>query len=123
MSVGRRNDDGSKTCRRIQDSSPCPPCLRGENPRYHWPMPSIHPTASVSRDAVLAESVEIGPFCILDGPIRLSDGVRLLGNNYHSGPVSIGEGTIVYPFACIGSPPQDVKFKPGDRTAGVVIGK
>lgn len=85
-------------------------------------MPVIHPTATVSADAELADSVEIGPFCVVSGPVRLAAGVRLLGNNYVLGPATLGEGTVVYPFACIGFPPQDVKFKPGDRTAGVVVG-
>jgi UDP-N-acetylglucosamine acyltransferase len=85
-------------------------------------MPSIHPTASVSRDTQLADDVEIGPYCSISGHVKLARGVRLLGHVYLSGPVSIGEGTIVYPFACLGFPPQDVKFKLGDKTAGVVIG-
>lgn len=85
-------------------------------------MPSIHPTASVSPEAELAPDVEIGPFCCLTGKVKLAAGVRLMGNNYIAGPATIGAGTMVYPFACIGFPPQDVKFKPGDRTAGVVIG-
>ena len=86
-------------------------------------MPVIHPTASVAREAQLAESVEIGPFCVLTGAVRLGAGVRLIGNVYLNGPVAIGEGTTVYPFACIGFPPQDVKFKLGDATAGVIVGQ
>lgn len=86
-------------------------------------MASIHPTASVSSDAELADSVEIGPYCIITGRVRLADGVRLMGNNYVNGPTTIGEGTVVYPFACIGFGPQDVKFKPGMETPGVQIGR
>ena len=85
-------------------------------------MPTIHPTAEVSKDCELASDVEIGPYCVLRGSIRLGPGVRLLGNNYLQGPVSIGAGTIVYPFACLGYEPQDYKFAPGSKTAGVVIG-
>src|SRR5579862_400279 len=86
-------------------------------------MPAIHPTATVAPEAELADSVEIGPFCVVTGPVRLGAGVRLIGNVYLAGPATIGEGTTIYPFACIGFPPQDVKFKLGDRTAGVVMGK
>jgi UDP-N-acetylglucosamine acyltransferase len=86
-------------------------------------MPSIHPTASVAPGAELAADVEVGPFCSVSAGTRLGPGVKLLGHVYTSGPVTIGEGTTVYPFACIGFPPQDVKFKIGDSTAGVVIGK
>lgn len=86
-------------------------------------MASIHPTASVSKEAQLADSVEIGPYCVVTGDVRLADGVRLMGNNYVQGPTTIGAGTVVYPFACIGFEPQDVKFKPGMSTPGVQIGK
>ncbi len=86
-------------------------------------MPVIHPTASVAPGAELADDVEIGPYCTVSGQSRLAAGVKLIGHVYLSGPVTIGEGTTVYPFVCIGFPPQDVKFKLGDKTAGVVIGK
>jgi UDP-N-acetylglucosamine acyltransferase len=36
--------------------------------------------------------------------------------------MSIGADTIIYPFACLGFPPQDVKVKLGDPTPGIVIG-
>lgn len=85
-------------------------------------MPKVHPTAVVSTECELAPDAEVGPFCVVDGPIRLGAGVRLLGNVHVSGPVRIGAGTVVYPFACLGFPPQDYKFKPGDATAGVTVG-
>jgi UDP-N-acetylglucosamine acyltransferase len=84
---------------------------------------SIHPTASVAKECELAPDVEVGPYCVLSGPVRLGAGVRLIGHAYVSGPCTIGEGTMVYPFACVGFPGQDLKLKPGDPTAGVVIGK
>ena len=86
-------------------------------------MASVHPTAVVSKECELAEGVEIGPYCFLTGRVRLGPGVRLIGNNYLNGPVEIGRGTIVYPFACLGFEPQDYKFGPGARTAGVKIGE
>ncbi len=85
-------------------------------------MPEIHPTAEVSRDAVLAPDVRIGPGCIITGKVTLGAGVRLMGGNYVQGPTTIGDGTVLYPHCCVGFEPQDVKFKPGDPTPGVVIG-
>lgn len=87
------------------------------------PMPTIHPSAIVSAESQLADSVEIGPHCILSGRVKLADGVRLIAAVHISGPAEIGPGTILYPGACIGFPPQDVKFRPGDPTAGVVMGR
>lgn len=85
-------------------------------------MPKIHPSAIVSKESVLAEDVDIGPGCVLEGAVTLAAGVRLIGNVYLSGPVSIGAGTLVYPGACLGFPAQDFKFKPGMETRGVQIG-
>jgi len=86
-------------------------------------MSLIHPTASISADAQIADDVQIGPYCVISGKVRLSSGVRLLGNNYLQGPLAIGERTLLYPFACLGFEPQDYKFGPGSPTAGAVIGK
>jgi len=84
--------------------------------------PTIHPSAHISDETQLGEGVEIGPRCVLNGAVTLGDGVRLIGSVCLEGPITIGAGTVVYPFACLGFPGQDVKFKPGDETAGVRIG-
>lgn len=86
-------------------------------------MPTIHPTALVSPQAELASGCQIGPWCVLNGPVRLGEGVRLIGNVYIEGPAEIGAGTTVYPFACVGFPGQDFKFSPGMATAGVRVGR
>ncbi len=85
-------------------------------------MPVIHPTASVSKESQLADDVEIGPYCVLTGKVTLAKGVKLIGNVYLNGPIEIGAGTTVYPFACLGFPGQDVKFTLGMPTPGVRIG-
>lgn len=84
---------------------------------------TIHPTSVISAESELSEGVEIGPWCVLTGRVRLGPGVRLVANVHLNGPVDVGEGTILYPGACIGFPPQDYKFKLGDTTAGVRIGR
>lgn len=85
-------------------------------------MPTIHPTASVSPECELAADAEVGPWCVLTGRVTLGPGVRLMGNNYIQGPTTIGARTLVYPFACLGFEPQDYKYRPGMKTAGVRIG-
>ncbi len=86
-------------------------------------MTQIHPSTMIGADVELGQDVEIGPRCTISGPVRIGDGVRLVGDIYLTGPITIGSGTTIYPNACIGFPPQDVKFKPGDKTPGVVIGR
>lgn len=87
-------------------------------------MPSIHPSAIISKQAELADSATIGPGCVLSGRVTLGAGVTLVGSNYLSGehaPVVIGARTRLWPHACVGFEPQDYKFK--GETAGVVIGE
>lgn len=85
-------------------------------------MPTIHPTAIVDRECDLADDVEIGPWCRLEGKVILHRRVRLLSHVVVQGPATIGEDSTLYPFVTVGQPPQDFKFKPGAPTAGVVIG-
>lgn len=86
-------------------------------------MASVHPTAVISDESELAEGVEIGPYCVLMGKVRLGPGVRLVAHVVLQGPIEIGENTQVWPYACLGLPPQDVKFTRDSVTAGVVIGR
>lgn len=86
-------------------------------------MHSIHPTAVVSKECEIGDGVEIGPFCVISGPVKLGAGVRLIGSSHLCGPLTVGAGTVIYPYCTIGFPGQDFKFKMGDPTAGVVIGK
>jgi UDP-N-acetylglucosamine acyltransferase len=86
------------------------------------PAPQVHPTAIVSDQCVLGEGVRIGPYCVLEGRVELGEGVRLVSHVCLTGPLTVGPGTAVWPFAAIGMEPQDVKFSPGGRTAGVSIG-
>jgi UDP-N-acetylglucosamine acyltransferase len=83
----------------------------------------IHPSAILSPETKLGEGVKVGPYCIIEGDVTLGPGVELISHVCIRGPVTIGANTRLYPGACIGFEPQDYKFKPGSRTAGVVIGK
>lgn len=77
----------------------------------------------MSSECRLAEDVEIGPWCVLDGAVELGPGVALISHVHIRGAVSVGAGSTLYPFVCVGFPPQDVKFKLGAPSAGVVIGE
>jgi UDP-N-acetylglucosamine acyltransferase len=73
-------------------------------------MTNVHPTAIVAPEAKLAEDVEIGPYSIVGEHVELAAGVRLMSHVVVDGHTSIGAGTVIYPFASIGSPPQDMKY-------------
>jgi len=88
---------------------------------YHSrPMVMIHPGSVVDPKAHLADDVQIGPGCIVDGPVVLGPGCHLIGNVHLSGKVSIGKDNTLYPFVCVGFPPQHRTCGGSDR--GVVIG-
>ncbi len=74
-------------------------------------MTEIHSTAIVEPGAQLGENVEIGPFCLVGGAAELGDGVRLLSHAIVTGRTMIGANTDIYPFACVGHRPQDLKYK------------
>ncbi len=86
-------------------------------------MAKIHPTAIVDSKAEFGDDVEIGPYCVLEGPVRLGQGVRVIAQAHLLGPLDVGEGTIIWPFAVLGREPQDFKFRPGEPTGGVRIGR
>ena len=73
-------------------------------------MPKIHPTAIVAPGAELAETVSIGPYCVIGSDVRLGERVELLSHVVVVGRTSVGEGTRIFPFASIGHQPQDLKY-------------
>lgn len=83
-------------------------------------MVKIHPTALVDSSADLGADVTVGPFCVVGPDVTLGDGVVLHSHVAITGRSTLGEMCQVYPFASIGTPPQDQKFKgePNSLTVG-----
>jgi UDP-N-acetylglucosamine acyltransferase len=73
----------------------------------------IDSTARVAEGARIGEGVEIGPYCIVGPQVELEDGVRLIAHVHVTGVTQIGAGTVVYPFASLGTPPQSVHYRGG----------
>lgn len=80
----------------------------------------IHPTAIVGPGARLGADVTIGPYCVVGEETELGDGVELISHAVVSGRTKIGPQTRIFPFASIGSPPQDLKYhgEPSRLTIG-----
>ncbi|MBI3593012.1 MAG: acyl-ACP--UDP-N-acetylglucosamine O-acyltransferase [Nitrospirae bacterium] len=81
----------------------------------------IHKTAIVSPKAEIADNVHVGPFCIIGDGAVIKKGVRLISNVVIEGKTEVGEDCIIHPFASIGLPPQDLKYR--NEKTGVKIGK
>ena len=82
---------------------------------------NIHPSAVVDAAARLGTGVEIGPFCVVGPHVVLGDYVRLVSHVCVDGRTTIGEGTVVYPFASLGHAPQDLKYK--GEASELIIGR
>lgn len=73
--------------------------------------PAVHPTAVVENGASIDPAAAIGPWCCVGPGVVLRAGVKLHSHVAVAGRTEIGENTEIYPFASIGSPPQDLKYR------------
>lgn len=74
-------------------------------------MAAIHPTAIVEPGARLGRDVSIGPYSCIGPEVELDDGVAVMEHVVVGGRTTIGPHTRVFPFASIGLPPQDLKYR------------
>ena len=88
--------------------------------RAHDTVSVIHPSAYIDPKACLGQGVKIGPFCMVGPDVELHDDVELVSHITISGCTTIGARTKIYPFASIGHPPQDLKYK--GESSLVIIG-
>ena len=85
-------------------------------------MPRIHPSANVDSRAEFAVDAEIGPGCLIEGPVTIGPGTRLIAMVSLMGPLTLGRGNTLYPHVSLGFAPQDRKFASSTAGAGTVIG-
>ena len=71
----------------------------------------IHKTSIIDKKAKISKSVIIGPYSIIGPNVQIDENVEIHSHVNISGNTTIGKGTKIYPFASIGTDPQDLKFK------------
>jgi UDP-N-acetylglucosamine acyltransferase len=81
----------------------------------------IHPTAIIEKGAELGQGVKIGPYCVIGPNVKLGAGVELKSHVVVDGYTTIGDETVVFPFASLGHAPQDLKYS-GEKSE-LLIGK
>lgn len=81
----------------------------------------VHPSAVIEEGAVIGPDCQIGPFSVVGPKVKLGRGVILKSHVVLAGNTEIGDETVIFPFACIGEVPQDLKFD-GEETY-LIIGK
>ncbi len=81
---------------------------------------SIHTTAIIAAGAVIPASCTVGPFCTVGPNVVLGEHCELISHVVLDGHLTMGARNRIYPFACVGVAPQDLKYA-GEPTQ-VVMG-
>ncbi|HEY7713951.1 MAG TPA: acyl-ACP--UDP-N-acetylglucosamine O-acyltransferase [Candidatus Binatia bacterium] len=71
----------------------------------------IHPTAIIDTKAEIDSDVEIGPYVVIDGPVKIKRGTRVMAHAYLTGWTEIGEHNEIHFGAVLGDAPQDKAYR------------
>jgi len=81
----------------------------------------IHKTSIIDKNAKISKTAKIGPYSIIGSNVEIGDEVEIHSHANIVGNTKIGSGTKIFPFASVGTQPQDLKYK-GEKNS-LVIGK
>ena len=62
----------------------------------------------------------IGPYVVIEGPVRIGPRTRVLAGAYLAGATEIGADNVIHPYAVLGHEPQDLAFS--GASTGLRIG-
>ncbi len=71
----------------------------------------IHPMAVVEKGAELADGVVVGPNAYVGPNVKIGKGTIVQSKAHVDGHTELGEGNLIFPFASVGTRPQDLKYK------------
>ena len=71
---------------------------------------NVHPTAIVAAGAHIPASCSVGPYSTIGPHVVLGENCNLISHVVLDGHLTVGANTIIYPFACVGVAPQDLKY-------------
>ncbi len=80
----------------------------------------IHKSSIIDKKAKISKNVKIGPYSVIGPNVEIGENVEIHSHVNIAGNTKIGAGTKIYPFASIGTDPQDLKFK-GEKN-NLIIG-
>ena len=75
----------------------------------------IHKTAIVDKKAKISGKAIIGPYSIVGPNVEIGEGAEIQSHVNITGNTIIGNNTKIFPFASVGTNPQDLKYK-GEKT-------
>lgn len=81
--------------------------------------PSVHPTSVVGAQVELGSGVVVGPFCFVEGKIKIGERTRLISHVTLFGDTTVGADNVLHPNVVIGDEPQDIAYTGGPRAVTV----
>ena len=81
----------------------------------------IHPAAVIETGAVIGAGCQIGALAVIGPQVVLGCGVVVKNHAVITGRTELGDDCVVFPFACVGEVPQDLKYA-GEETR-LIVGK
>ena len=79
----------------------------------------IHKTAIIDSRARISSTVNIGPYVVIGPDVEIDENAVIHSHVNIAGYTKIGKKNKIYPFASIGSDPQDLKYK-GEKSELVI---
>lgn len=76
----------------------------------------VHSTAVISADAEIDPDVTIGPFTVIEGPVKIGHGTVIEAHSVLTGPLEIGRDNYIASGAVLGKPPQHRGYR-GENTS------
>ena len=70
----------------------------------------IHPTAIIDPRANIHLEADIGPYVVIDGPVSIGRGTKVMAHAFLTGNTCIGEDNEIHVGAVIGHVPQDIAY-------------
>jgi len=82
----------------------------------------IHKTCVIDKKAKISSNVKIGAYSVIGPNVEINENVEIYSHVNIDGYTQIGSHTKIYPFASIGTDPQDLKFK-GEKNSLIIGSK
>jgi len=71
----------------------------------------IHPTALIDARAAVHPDADIGPYVVIDGPVRVGPRTRVMAHATLTGWTQVGADNVIHMGAVLGDTPQDLAFE------------
>ena len=79
----------------------------------------IHKTCIIDSKTKISKTAKIGPYTIIGPNVQIDDEVEIHSHVNITGYTKVGTRTKIFPFASIGTQPQDLKYE-GEKSSLVI---